>query len=252
MIAARIIGLVFLFCVFSVHSSAEEFTNAIQAFLQQRVEVEKRDVGIVVGIVDEHGSRVISCGKMDNGTDDEVNGDTLFDIASITKPFTGLLLQDMIERGEMKLDDPVAKYLPNSVRMPARNGKEISLLHLATHTSGLPHIAPNLDPKRADQSFADYTVEELNAFLSGYQLTRDPGTKFEYSSLGAGLLGHVIALKAGTNYESLVVDRICRQLKMDSIGIIQNSAQCLVVYQQWFDHGSRSNSWMLPNYSECI
>ncbi|SRR6266511_991537 len=219
MIAARIIGLVFLFCVFSVHSSAEEFTNAIQAFLQQRVEVEKRDVGIVVGIVDEHGSRVISCGKMDNGTDDEVNGDTLFDIASITKPFTGLLLQDMIERGEMKLDDPVAKYLPNSVRMPARNGKEISLLHLATHTSGLPHIAPNLDPKRADQSFADYTVEELNAFLSGYQLTRDPGTKFEYSSLGAGLLGHVIALKAGTNYESLVVDRICRPLKMDSTRI---------------------------------
>src|SRR6266536_1005874 len=125
----------------------------IRAFLQQRVEVEKRDVGIVVG----HGSRVVSSGKMDNGTDQEVNGDTLFDIASITKPFTGLLLQDMIERGEMKLDDPVAKYLPSSVRMPARNGKEITLLHLVTHTSGLPHIAPNLEPKRADQPFADYT-----------------------------------------------------------------------------------------------
>ena len=189
------------------------------AFLQQRVEVEKRDVGIVVGIVDEHGSSVVSCGKMDNGTDQEVNGDTLFDIASITKPFTGLLLQDMIERGEMKLDDPVAKYLPRSVRMPARNGKEITLLHLVTHTSGLPHIADNLDPKRADNPFADYTVEELNAFLSGYQLTRDPGTKFEYSSLGVGLLGHVIALKAGTDYESLVVDRICRPLKMDSTRI---------------------------------
>jgi CubicO group peptidase (beta-lactamase class C family) len=199
--------------------SAEKFTNAIQAFLQQRVEFEKRDVGIVVGIVDEHGSRVVSCGKMDNGTDQEVNGDTLFDIASITKPFTGLLLQDMIERGEMKLDDPVQKYLPASVRMPTRNGKEITLLQLVTHTSGLPHIADNLDPKRPDQSFADYTVEELNTFLSGYQLTRDPGAKFEYSSLGAGLLGHVIALKAGSDYESLVVDRICRPLKMDSTRI---------------------------------
>ena len=148
MIVARIIGFVFLFCAFSVRSSAEEFTNAIQAFLQQRVEVEKRDVGIVVGIVDENGSKVVSCGKMDNGTDQEVNGDTLFDIASITKPFTGLLLQDMIERGEMKLDDPVQKYLPASVRMPARNGKQITLLHLVTHTSGLPHIADNLNPKR--------------------------------------------------------------------------------------------------------
>ena len=219
MIVARIIGFVFLFCVFSVRSSAEEFTNAIQVFLQQRVEVEKRDVGIVVGIVDENGSKVVSCGKMDNGTDQEVNGDTLFDIASITKPFTGLLLQDMIERGEMKLDDPVQKYLPASVKMPARNGKQITLLHLVTHTSGLPHIAENLNPKRPDQPFADYTVEELNTFLSNYQLTSDPGAKFQYSSLGAGLLGLVIALKAGSDYESLVVDRICRPLKMDSTRI---------------------------------
>jgi len=219
MIAARIIGLVFLFCVFTVRSSAEEFTNAIQAFLRQRVEVEKRDVGIVVGIVDEHGSRVVSCGEMDNGTDQQVNGDTLFDIASITKPFTGLLLQDMVERGEMKLDDPVQKYLPASVRMPTRNGKQITLLHLVTHTSGLPHIAENLNPKRPDNIFADYTIEDLNTFLSNYQLTSDPGAKFQYSSLGMGLLGHVIALKAGSDYETLVVERICRPLKMGSTRI---------------------------------
>ena len=217
--AVRIIFFTILLSAFSPRALAEDFTNAIRAFLQQRVEVEKRDVSIVVGIVDEHGSKVVSCGKLDNGTDEEVNGDTLFDIASITKPSTGLLLQDMIERGEMKLDDPEAKYLPPSVRMPTRNGKEITLLHLVTHTSGLPLIADNLNPKRVDNPFADYTVEELNAFLSGYQLTRDPGTKFEYSSLGMGLVGHVIALKAGTNYESLVVDRICRPLKMDSTRI---------------------------------
>jgi D-alanyl-D-alanine-carboxypeptidase/D-alanyl-D-alanine-endopeptidase len=217
--AARAFCFTMLLSAFSSRASAEDFTNAIHAFLQQRVEVEKRDVGIVVGLVDERGSRVVSCGKMDRGADEEVNGDTLFDIASITKPFTGLLLQDMIERGEMTLDDPVQKHLPASVRMPTRNGKEITLLQLVTHTSGLPHIAPNLNSKRADQPFADYTVEELNAFLSGYQLTRDPGTKFEYSSLGAGLLGHVIALKAGSDYESLVVDRICRPLKMDSTRI---------------------------------
>lgn len=198
---------------------AEEFTNAIQAFLQQRVEREKRDVGIVVGIVDEHGSRVVSCGQLDNGTDQEVNGDTLFDIASITKPFTGLLLQDMIERGEMKLDDPVQKYLPASVNTPTRDGRHITLLHLVTHTSGLPHIADNLNPRHPDNIFADYTVEELYTFLSNYQLTRAPGAKFHYSSLGAGLLGHVIALKAGSDYESLVVDRICRPLKMDSTRI---------------------------------
>jgi D-alanyl-D-alanine-carboxypeptidase/D-alanyl-D-alanine-endopeptidase len=100
--------------------------------------------------------------------------------------------------------------------MPTYNGKEITLLHLATHSSGLPLVPDNLDPKRADNPYADYTVEKLYAFLSGYQLTNAPGTKYEYSELGMELLGQVIALKAGTNYESLVVDRICRPLKMDS------------------------------------
>ena len=200
-------------------ADAEDFTNAIRAFLQQRIEVERRDAGMVVGIVDEQGSSIVSCGKMNHGTSQEVDGDTLFEIGSITKTFTALLLQDMVERGEMKLDDPAAKYLPKSVRMPARHGKEITLLHLATHTSGLPRMPDNLDPKRADNLAADYTVEKMYAFLSGCKLTRDPGAKFEYSNLGMGLLGHVIALKAGTDYESLVVDRICRPLQMDSTRI---------------------------------
>jgi CubicO group peptidase (beta-lactamase class C family) len=217
--AVRVICFTILLSAFPFRAEAEDFTNAIHAYLQQRVEVEKINVGIVVGIVDENGSSIVSYGKLDNGTDQDVNGDTLFEIGSITKTFTGLLLQDMVERGEMKLDDPVAKYLPKSVKMPTRNGKEITLLQLATHTSGLPVMPDNLDPKRADNPFADYTVEKMYAFLSGCKLTRDPGTKWEYSNLGMGLLGHVIALKAGTNYESLVVDRICRPLKMDSTRI---------------------------------
>jgi CubicO group peptidase (beta-lactamase class C family) len=194
-------------------------TDDIRAFLEQRIEVEKRDVGMVVGLVDEHGSSIVSYGKMDDGTSPEVNGNTLFEIGSITKTFTALLLQDMIERGEMKLDDPVTEYLPKSVRMPTRNGKEITLFHLVTHTSGLPRNPENLDPKRADNPLAEYTAEKLNTYLSSYQLTRRPGAKFEYSNLGSGLLGHVIALKAGTDYESLVADRICRPLKMESTRI---------------------------------
>jgi CubicO group peptidase (beta-lactamase class C family) len=194
-------------------------TDDIRAFLQQRIEVEKRDVGMVVGLVDEHGSSIVTCGIMDGGTSQDVNGDTLFEIGSITKTFTALLLQDMIERGEMKLNDPVARYLPKLVRMPTRNGQEITLFHLVTHTSGLPRNPENLDPKRADNPLAEYTTEKLNACLAGCKLTRQPGAKFEYSNLGSGLLGHVIALKAGTDYESLVVDRICRPLKMESTRI---------------------------------
>ena len=207
--------------VFSLPAAAEGFTNAIHAYLQQCVEAGKANVGIVVGIVDEHGSSIVSCGKLDNGTDQEVNGDTLFDIRSMTCTFTGLLLQDMIERGEMKLDDPVAKYLPKSVKMPTRHGKEITLRHLVAETSGLESsgLLLNLDRKRADDPWADFTVEKMYAFLSGYQLTSDPGAKHAHGGVGMGLLGNVIALKAGTNYESLVVDRICRPLEMDGTRI---------------------------------
>jgi CubicO group peptidase (beta-lactamase class C family) len=156
---------------------------------------------------------------LDNGTDEEVNGDTVFEIRSMTVAFTGLLLQDMIERGEMKLDDPVAMYLPKSVKMPTYHGKEITLRHLVAETSGLlrpddGYLDPN--PKRADNLLADFTIEKMYAYLSGYKLTQAPGAKRAHGGVQMGLLGHVIALKAGTNYESLVVDRICRPLKMDS------------------------------------
>lgn len=200
---------------------AEDFTNAISAFLQQRIEVEKRNVGIVVGLVDEHGTRIVCWGKSDTSTGQEVNGDTVFGICSVTKTFTALLLQDMVERGEMDLDDPVAKYLPASVVMPIREGKQITLRQLATHSSGLPPWPEEMNPGRMDKVFERYTAEMFYADLSGYTLTRDPGTEFEYSSAGLGLLGHVITHKAGTNYEALVVERICRPLKMDSTGMTQ-------------------------------
>jgi CubicO group peptidase (beta-lactamase class C family) len=209
--------------VFPILASAENFTDAIHAFLQYRVEVEKQDVGIVVGIVDANCSSIVSYGKLDNGTEQNVNGDTVFEIGSLTKTFTSLLLQDMVERGEMKLDDPVAKYLPKSVKMPTYNGKEITLLQLSTHTSGLPTASVTWIPKRADNPRADYTIEKMYDFVSGYKLTREPGAKYEYSTVGVALLGQAIALKAGTNYESLVVDRICRPLKMDSTRITLTS-----------------------------
>ena len=204
---------------FSGRAPAEEFTDAIRAYLQQRVDAERIPGGIVVGVVDEHGSRVISYGNRNSGTNQKVDGDTLFEIGSVGKTFTALLLQDMIERGAMKLDDPVAKYLPESVEMPTYAGKEITLRHLATHTSGLPGIPDNLDPQRADNPYADYTVEKMYAFLAGYQLVREPGAQSEYSNLGMGLLGHAIALKAGASYESLVVERICQPLGMESTRI---------------------------------
>src|SRR2546427_2233430 len=144
-------------------STGDTLTDAeIKTMLRDYIDTDKLGVGLVVGIVGEHGTRVVAYGRVDNATSAEMDGDTVFEIGSITKVFTALLLQDMIERGEMKLDDPVQKYLPDPVKMPAYQGKEITLLHLGTHTSGLPRNPDNLSPRGwKDPHQTDYTVEQL-------------------------------------------------------------------------------------------
>ncbi len=164
--------------------------EAIQVFLHENF--GNTNTGMIIGLVDERGSRVLAVGKVDDSTRQEVNGDTVFEIGSVTKTFTTLLLQDMVERDEVKLDDPVAKYLPESVKVPARDGKQITLLNLAIHTAGLPRDPSNLTPTRGlpENAFSDYNVEKLYAFLSSFALDREPGSKFEYSNVGMALLGH--------------------------------------------------------------
>lgn len=215
---------------FFVAAAQTDFTDAdaIQAFLRRTF--TNGNAGMVVGILDQRGSKVFSAGKLDNGTDREVNGDTIFEIGSVTKVFTALLALDMDRRGEMKLDDPVAKYLPERVKVPTYEGKEITVRNLAAQDSGLPWNPDDLDsilnrdPKKPSlKEFKDacdaYTAEDLFASLARHKLTNAPGTRFQYSNVGMSLLGHAMAFKAGESYESLVVNRIARLLKMDSTRI---------------------------------
>jgi D-alanyl-D-alanine-carboxypeptidase/D-alanyl-D-alanine-endopeptidase len=190
----------------------------IATMLAERIKT-KEGVGIVVGVIEPAGRRVIASGSLAKGDKRPLNGDTVFEIGSTTKVFTSLLLGDMVQRGEVALADPVAKYLPAGSRMPERGNRSITLEDLATHTSGLPRLPANLAPKNPANPYSDYSVEQLHQFLSSYQLTRDIGSQYEYSNLGAGLLGHVLARRAGSDYETLVRSRISELLGMASTGI---------------------------------
>jgi serine-type D-Ala-D-Ala carboxypeptidase/endopeptidase len=198
----------------SVQGQAPPSDVEIRKILVDRIEVQKQGVGLVVGIVDGTGRRVVTHGT--SGSAAPLNGATVFEIGSISKVFTTLLLADAATRGEVALTDPVAKYLPASVRMPTRGGKQITLQDLATHTSALPRLPTNLSPRNFANPYADYTVDQMYAFLSGYELPRDIGERYEYSNLGVGLLGHVLTLRAGADYETLVTQRITGPLSMGS------------------------------------
>jgi len=220
----------------------------IQTLLQERIDQHKMGVGIVVGIVDEHGPRVISQGKTKAGGAQDVNGDTLFEIGSITKVFTTLLLQDMVDRGELQLGDPIGKFLPSYVETPSYNGRQITLVDLATHTSGLPRVPYGLWYMlfHYDDPYAAFTDQKLYKFLSHHKLRGEIGTNFEYSNLGMMLLGQVLSLKAKTNYESLVLQRICEPLKMNST-CIRLSPELKSRFAQGHDDSENPvRSWSQP------
>ena len=197
----------------------------IRRILRERIDEQKRSVGIVVGVAEAGERRIVGHGQLATDSPTGVNGDTVFEIGSITKAFTAILLADLVGEGAVELETPVQRLLGPDVTMPTRNGAEITLLHLATHSSGLPRLPSNMRPGNAANPYADYTVAQLNEFLSSYELERDIGETVEYSNLGAGLLGHALALSQETDYETLVSDRLLEPLGMSDTSITLSPSQ---------------------------
>ena len=180
---------------------------------------------IVVGVIDETGTSYFSRGTLTHAGSKKANKNSVFEIGSITKVFTATLLADLVERGVLKLDDPIERFLPKEVKVPTHGGKTITFENLATHRSGLPRLPTNHAPEDMANPYADYTSERLYAFLSNHTLSRDIGSKYEYSNLGAGLLGHILARQAGKTYEQLIIERICDPLGMKNTCITLSSKQ---------------------------
>ncbi len=210
----------------------------------------KKGVGIVVAVIDRHGQRVFSYGSVAVKGGKAPDGDTVFEIGSITKVFTTLVLAQMVRAGEVKLDDPVKDYLPREVKVPRRNGKDITLLHLATHTSGLP-IAPTdlrwhvlIRPGDWDNPFAHYGTKQLYAFLARCRLPRDPGASYEYSNLGLGLLGIALSRRAkARSYDELISRRIAGPLGMKDTRIGLSQGQRGRFAQGHDDEGEPTSAW---------
>jgi CubicO group peptidase (beta-lactamase class C family) len=184
--------------------------EAVLAALKQAVGPRDGEAGMIAIVTDDAGSRLTFLGHS-GAPDGALNGDTVFEIMSITKVLTALLLAEMVERGEVALDDPVARYLPVTLR---EQGGPITLLDLATYSSGLPNMPANVPPDwyASAAPMAAYTQAQLFDFLSGHLPQYAPGTHYEYANLGFGLLGIALARRAGKPYEQLLVERVCNPL----------------------------------------
>jgi D-alanyl-D-alanine-carboxypeptidase/D-alanyl-D-alanine-endopeptidase len=248
----RFVCMTLFVCVSHFGTAADErFTDAqsfaIEALLKEGF--ADSNAGMVVGLLDTSGTRVFSAGKLDNGTAAKVDGDTLFEIGSCTKVFTALLACELARHGELKLDDPVANYLPPDVKLPAYEGKQITLRHLAAQESGLPwhsdeheRILQRLSGRAAlaeMKKAADaYTAKDLYAFLASHKLSKAPGSEFQYSNIGMALLGCALEEHTGESYEALVVDRICLPLRMNDTRITLSPEQKTRLARGHWDDGS--------------
>jgi D-alanyl-D-alanine-carboxypeptidase/D-alanyl-D-alanine-endopeptidase len=218
--AARIGFLVIAASCGSLFAASPHLTDAeLQKILRTRVDRQKKATGIVIGVIDGQGRRVLSYGTMSLEKQRPVDGKTVFEIGSLTKVFTALLLAEMAQRGEVALDDPVAKYLPADVHVPAPHGRQITLTDLATHTSGLPLRPTNLVSTDPDNKYAGYTSERLDQFVASFVPTHDPGTHYEYSNVGYGLLGQALTRRAQKSFADLVREKITQPLGMKSTGL---------------------------------
>lgn len=171
--------------------------------------------GLAVGVIAGGETNVYGYGlTKEGGTPPDEH--TLFELASAGKTFTAVVLADMVLKQEVALTDSVEQYLPENVNPPKFNDRSIQLVDLATHSGGLPSLTENFQPTNSLNPYKDFTVDDMYAGLEMVQIESPLGQTFSYSNVGFGLLGHILAIKAETDYEQLVVTRICDPLGMDS------------------------------------
>ncbi len=172
---------------------------------------------IVVGVISPNGTQVSAYGNISKANPTPVDGNTVFDIASVSKTFVATVLADLVNEGVVKLSDPLEMYLPSNVTVPSYNGNKITLGDLATHSSGLPYQPSGWIVNK------HYTTPQVYEFLSNSTFEDEPGTVAKYSNLGMGMVGHALSLKMGVTLEQLIEDRIFKVLGMNSSAIAMNA-----------------------------
>jgi CubicO group peptidase (beta-lactamase class C family) len=219
---------------------SEEVKDNIKSRVENSI-----NTGIVVGVISSNGITYYSYGLKSLVTKEVVDENSVFEIGSISKTFTGILLADMVIKGDLNLDDPLQDLLPEGITAPTRNGESIKLFHLSNHTSSLPRLPNNMSPANPANPYADYSEKQLYDFLNGYELTRDIGSKYEYSNYAAGLLGHVLASKRKLTFEELMVDVIAKPLGMENTRV-DFTPQMKKNLAMGHSNGIEVENWDLP------
>jgi CubicO group peptidase (beta-lactamase class C family) len=209
-------------------------------------------VGLCIGVIKNGVQTIYGYGETVKGKGKIPNGDNFFELGSITKTFTAVLLAHFVEERKVKLDDPITKFLPDSV---AANPElhDITLLELINHTSGLERIPDNLyeHASSALNPYKDYTRPLLYAYLKTCKLKSKPGEQYAYSNLGVGLLGSILETVGKEPYEQLVTEIICKPLNMFNTDQYLNPLLAPRFVQVYSQAGQPTFAWDFDVLAAC-
>ena len=207
----------FLACAFALAcATARAAPDPHAELVAARLEAAERPVCAAVGTVGAASRLVFACSR--SAGKPAFDRDSVFEIGSISKAFTGLLLAEMVARGELALADAAAKHAPAGAKLP-RRGREITLADLATHASSLPRLPPGFVPVDAFDPYRGFDADALYAALARTELARDVGTAVEYSNFGYLWLSELLGRRAGKPWDQLVAERVLAPLGMKSTGV---------------------------------
>ncbi|NEO32311.1 MAG: beta-lactamase family protein [Symploca sp. SIO3C6] len=210
---------------------------------------KKRNINLVVGVINGDLHSILSFTGFSEPSSSTPDGDTLFEIGSITKVFTSTLLSILVEDGQLELKDFIGNLITKYEHLP----RNITLESLATHTSGLPRLPSNLmksAQKDPENPYAAYTIENLDEYLRSYdgKNVKTLGT-ISYSNLGVGLLGHILAHHLEMSYEEAIVSRICNPLTLSNTRITLTDEQQARLAIGRSSKGQPVKNWDLPTFA---
>jgi beta-lactamase class C len=201
--------------------------------------------GLVAGFVTSDGRVAYGFGRRGESQHSKAPDDhTVYELGSITKAFTGLLLAQAVMRGQVRITDPIAGALPPGTLPPSSPLTQVSFLDLATHSSGLPSVPDNLPSKDPQNPMAGYSTGLLLQYLPTARLAFPLGEQFLYSNTGAALCGYVLSRLAKTDYETLVRQQICEPLGMPDTRVTLSADLA-----SRMTHGHNAQGQVVPNWT---
>ena len=207
--------------------------------------------GLSVGILYNNLEYFYGYGETTAGNKQIPGKQTLFEIGSITKTFTAILLADAVNSGKISLNDVVSKYLPDSIPPLSYEGVPVTIKMLSNHSSGISRMPSNFDLYAKDplNPYKTYGEQQLYSFYKTYKLGRKPGSEYEYSNLAAATLGLILEHLAKKSFEQLITDKICTPLKMNNTRQFIRKNDSLNVATGYNEEGRYNGPWDLDAFA---